>query len=355
MNKLGYIFIALIFRISSLSAQTEDLHTEIDKIIRFDTEIDYKKTPGFIISVIDNDKSYCYSFGSKIRSEKENILADDIYELGSVSKVLTSWLIKILTQENIIHLEDKVNNYLPDEWKNPRLASLTIYDLVQHHSGLPRRPAYFGKKEKDGRNPYSNYTQIDVLKYYRDFIPKEKKFEYSHTNYAILELIIERATGKSFQDVMDEKVFKPLTMNHTFIDFPEQKENLINPGYDRSKKLVNPWTFQSFKASEGVKSSSNDLIKLVKTILNDAEMSMATSTDGFNKKLGVTMGWHSIHIDDFDILTHTGKTTGHSAFISMVRETKTAVIILANSSVGTEDLGLQILRMINYNWKRSKV
>ena len=78
-------------------------------------------------------------------------------------------------------------------------------------------------------------------------------------------------------------------------------------------------------------------------------------SSSFNAQLSVATGWHLINMNQFNIVTHSGKTSGHSAFVGMVRETKTAVIVLANSSLGTEDLGMQILRMINFNWKRINI
>lgn len=354
MFRIYFILALFISNVQYNYGQGDDLRVEIDKIIRYDTDIDFKKTPGFVVSVIDNNATYHFPFGRKNMAEKTPPSANDIFEIGSVTKVFTSELIQILAEESLLHLDDKVNDYLPDEWQNPRLADLTIGDLVYHQSGLPKRPAFFGKKEKDGRNPYAAYNKNDLLAYYRDYIPDRKSFEYSHTNYALLEIIIEKVTDMSYQDVIEEKIFSKLNMTNSFVDFPEKKENLLCPGHDRSKKNTTPWTFASFKGSEGVKSSSEDLTKFVKNILDNHDKN-APTTESFNKKLGIEMGWHAIHMNDFDILTHTGKTTGHNAFVAMVRETKTAVIILANSSIGTEDLGLQILRMINYNWKRIKV
>jgi hypothetical protein len=58
-----------------------------------------------------------------------------------------------------------------------------------------------------------------------------------------------------------------------------------------------------------------------------------------------------LHIKDKKIGIHTGRTSGHSCFMGMVKETNTAVVIFSNSWMGTGDLGLQILRMINQNWK----
>jgi CubicO group peptidase (beta-lactamase class C family) len=356
MNRFLLLVIINLFSFTTIISQESDLRNEIEKIIRYDTEIDYKKTPGFIVTVIDNDNTFHFSFGSKTKQNKEEISAYDIFEIGSVTKVFTSRIIDILVNENVIKVDDTVNSFLPLEWQNPRLNNLTIYDLVHHSSGLPKRPSYFGKKEKDSRNPYGNYSQQDLLKFYSNYIPDdEKSFVYSHTNYALLEIIIENVTGKSFQDVLLEKILQPMNMNNSFVDFPEKRENLISIGYDRSKKVTIPWTFKSFKGSEGIKSTADDMAKFVKYTLRHNSAIDTNDVEGFNKNLGVKMGWHTIHMNDFDIWTHTGKTSGHNSFVGLVKETKTAVIILSNSSIGTEDLGLQILRMINYNWKRIKV
>lgn len=338
--------------------QVDDLHQEISKIIRFDTEVNYQKTPGFIVSVIDNDQVYYYAFGSKFPHQNVPLSHTDIFEIGSVTKVFTATLIHIFVNKGMIKMGDKVNKFLPDVYQNPRLEQLSLADLIYHRSSLPKRPSFFGKMEKDAKNPYAHYKKIELLQFYRDYIPKKKSFEYSHTNYALLEVIIENITNKSFQDVIKDEIFAPLQMDASFVDFTENKDNIITPGFDRSTLSTQPWTFSSFKASEGIKSNSTDLVKFVNAFLQGQSpeyvIPKSDDAESFNKRLGINMGWQTIHMGDFDILTHTGKTSGHAAFIGMVRESKTAVIILANSSEGTEDLGLQILRMINHNWKRAK-
>lgn len=367
MNYYKIIFtIIVIFHFVGyipLYGQEDDLRNEIEKIIRYDTEMDFNETPGFIIGIVDNDEVHFYPFGGIARKSSEKLLKSDIFEIGSVTKVLTSSLISILEDEGQLSYQDKVNQYLPNEFKNPRLEYLTIQDLILHHSGLPKRPLFFGKKEKDIKNPYAHYSKSDLLEFYRDFIPDDKKFEYSHTNYALLEWVINEVTGKSLQDAMNEKLFSPLNMSNSFVDFPEQKENYLTPGYDRAQKICLPWTFSSFKSSEGAKSTIEDLVSFLKANLGLTNTGLeevfnknfeTKTASGFNDQLMITMGWQNINMNQFNIITHTGKTSGHNAFIAMVRETKTGVVILSNSSTGTEDLGLQILRMINYNWKRAK-
>jgi CubicO group peptidase (beta-lactamase class C family) len=350
--------------INTIRSQESPLREEVDKLIRFDTDIDYKKTPGFIVAVIDNDSTYYLSFGTRVKGRKEPFRHDDIFETGSLSKLLTASLVSLLEAEGKLSFDSKINNHLPTEYQNPRLDTLTVSHLLAHQSGFPKRPYYFGKKEKDIQNPYAHYKEEDLLKFYRDYIPRKGGFEYSHTNYGLLELVINKVTGESLQDNLEKYIFSPLGMESSFVDFPEQKTEVLVPGYNRAMKTVSPWSFSSFKASEGLKSTAADLVKYLRA---NMEMSgtpldklldrnfTITSKPGFNSRLGVGLGWHEIDMHKFKIYMHTGRTSGYNAFAGMVRDTRTGVIILSNSSIGTEDLGMQILRMINYNWKRLNI
>jgi CubicO group peptidase (beta-lactamase class C family) len=335
------------------SATESEIRIEIEKLIRYDSEISFKKTLGFIVGILDNDETYFVSFGQKQKKTKEVISKDDIFEIGSVTKVFTATLFYKWIEENKITAQDKVNAYLDESWQNPRLNELTISDLLNHNSGFTKLPSFFGKKEKDIQSPYSYYQKEDLLKYYRDFIPdSERKFLYSHTNYAILEIIAEKVAGIPFNDIIQSQILSTVEMENSFIDFPETEKS--SPGYDRSGKLALPWKFASFKGSEALKSTAADLVKFIRYYHFNSEPKEVLSPT-FNAHLSINRGWHLVNMGTFDIYTHTGKTTGHNAFVAFIKESKTAVVILANSSVGTEDLGFQILRMINHNWKRIKV
>lgn len=351
-----FIICSVFLATFTLSGQEEDIRIELDKLIRYDTEISFSKTPGFIIGILDNDKTMFFPFGQRKLKTDDFLSKDDIFEIGSITKVFTASIVLKLADEGILQLDGKVNDYLDEEWQNPRLSQLSIYDLLYHQSGFPQRPAFIGKTEKEPGNPYAGYSKKDLLAYYRDYIPETPGFNYSHINYALLEIIIEHTTHKAYHDVLDALILRPEHLNHTFADFPEQKEDLIAPGYNRSKKQVKPWTYHSFKGSEGIKSSAADLLEYVKQyVFTDAIVSYPDTAVSFNERLSIWNGWQIIKMNGFNIMMHTGHTTGHYAFLAAIKETKTAVVILANSSIGTDDLGLQVLRMINYNWSRFKM
>ena len=328
-----------------------------------DTEISLDETPGFIIGIVDQDSTYFVEFGSDVKGEKTTLNAYDIFEVGSISKVFTSSLVSILVEEGKIQYKDKINEYLPEEYQNPRMDDVSILNLLQHTSGLPVRPYFFGLKEKDPQNPYGFYDKASLLSFYTDFVPKNKgDFNYAHTNYGLLEVVLENATQMSFDQLMNIYIFKPLEMRNSFVFFRERKEDVVTPGYDRAGRETTPWTFSSFGASEGVKTSALDLVKFMRVNLGLTDHPYANifaqnhqkevETD-FNPSIRTGRGWQIIdQRSGYDIITHNGKTNGHNAFISFVKETGTGVVVLSNSNIGTRDLGFLILRMINFNWKR---
>jgi CubicO group peptidase (beta-lactamase class C family) len=341
--------------------QVDLLKTEIEKLIHYDTDISFKQTPGFIIGIIDDDSTYIIPFGRKTKDKKAALTDSDVFEVGSITKVFTAALAEILIAEGFLDDSKPINTYLPVEYRNPRMDGIILSDLIFHTSGLPKRPAFFGTKEKDPKNPYAYYRPEDLLQYYRDFIPEKSGFEYAHTNYALLEIVIEHATDKNFGDLLDEKIFKPLSMHRSFVDFPERRSDIIVKGYDRSGKETPPWTFESFKGSEGLKISMQDMLNFMKVYLTksytylDSILPVNLHPEGdatFNNSMSMAKGWQTLELRNSTVFSHTGKTTGHTAFAAMVPATRTAVVILSNSANGTEDLGIQILRMINFNWKR---
>ncbi len=361
--KIFLVVIQLLIGIS-LYAQNGDLKVEIERIILHDTDISLEDTPGFIIGIVDQDSTYYVEFGSKEKNKTQRLDASDIFETGSISKVFTSSLVSILAENGSITYDSKINDYLPIESQNPRMDEVSILDLIQHTSGLPVRPYFFGAKEKDPQNPYGYYEKEDLLNFYTNFIPKTSgEFNYAHTDYGLLEIILERATGTPFDKLMEQFIIKPLGLKNTFVFFKERKKDVITQGYDRAGREVEPWSFASFGASEGVKASAADLMKFMKVNIGlidhpytetFAQNHKKEVDTNFNESIKTGRGWQIIdQRKRYDIITHNGKTNGHNVFMAFIKETGTGVIVLSNSNIGTRDLGFLVLRMINFNWKRS--
>lgn len=159
-----------------------------------------------------------------------------IFELASCSKQFTATAVVLLKREGKLRYEDPITQYLPElrSW-----STVTIADLLRHTSGIPE---FLADMEDNGdRNKI--VANDDVIGFYAQrqdtlqFIPKSRH-RYCNTNYVLLACIIERVSGQSFAAFLQQHIFKPLHMDHTFIynrrQQPRKIKNLAT-GYSWAK------------------------------------------------------------------------------------------------------------------------
>jgi len=356
------LFFCLLFSGYTIAQhQHEGLEKEILKIISYNSYFDKELTPGFIITVVEGNTSSYFPYGSVNKETADSLSAKDIFEIGSCTKPFTALTVIDAVEKGKFLLTDKVNSFLPSAYQNPSLADLSVEDLLLHRYPFPKRPSNFGLKEKETNNPYKYYTKEDLLRYYSKLsdLKLEEKSSYSHINYALLEVILEQIYQKNFGQILEEAIFRPSLMEQSFIASTTKD---ITQGYNKKGYKSKPWSYSAFSGSEGMKTSSEDLSKFFEHLFYNKEwplkdpikIQLSKKVESiYNDQFYTGYGWQIINQKKaHDIYAMTGATDGHSTFIAFVPETATAVIILSNSSSGTRDLGMSILRMINYNWKR---
>lgn len=344
-----------------------DIKKEIEKIIYYDTEIIGKGIPGYSIGLIYRDSVFTYHYGNTNTEKKEQLNDSTTFELGGLSKVFTAVLVDMLVEEGIMDYNASVNSYLDSVYRNPALEHLSLEDLLSHQSGFPKLPYEFGIKEKEANNPYAHYTKTDLLKFYKSYQPDEKekkKYAYSNVNYALIEILIEARIKVSFDEALSEKLLQPLGLNHTYLHIDKENGKIPTPGISISGNAVPAFKFKSFAASEGIKSTMNDLLKFTQANLNTNDIKFGDNFKNthlplaktkINKYAEVARGWHVLRLKKYyDIILHSGSTNGHRAYIGFVKETQTAVVVVSNSELGMDGLGFLILRMLNNNWKKKR-
>lgn len=362
-----FLFFFFVAALTGFAQMREDLQKEIDKIIFHDTEINFDKIPGFVIGIIYQDAAFFYSYGSTTKDSLNKPDQESIFEIGGLTKVFTASLVNLLVEEGVMRYDSSLNHYLPPEYRNKKTSEITIYDFVIHTSGFPKLPLEFGVKKNEPNNPYASYTKEDLLDFYKSYIPTEEgfgKYHYSTLNYALLEVAIEFATKQNFEAVLKDKIFVPLNMKNSCLTINEDQSNQLCTGYTIAGIATPIWQFQSFGASEGVKSTADDLLKFLSCNLNQthpklaanfSQMHVQTIETELNKNAYMAKGWHVVKNKKYyDSLLHAGATSGQRAFMGFVKETQTAVVLLSNSEYGTEGLGYLILRLLNNNWKKRK-
>ncbi len=142
---------------------------------------------------------------------------DTKFRLGSLTKQFTATLILQLVEQNKINLEAKLSDYLP-EYRKDTGSKVTIHNLLSHTSGIPSYTSVPGFFQNISRNPF---TVDDFIKKYAsgdlEFEPGTK-FTYSNSGYFILGAIIEKVTGKRYEQVLKENIFDPVGMKKSGYD-----------------------------------------------------------------------------------------------------------------------------------------
>lgn len=146
------------------------------------------------------------------------------FQIASITKQFTAMLIMQLVAENKLDLNEPISTYLPDYPKNIG-SKVTIHQLLTHTSGIPNA----NSKEKAFR-PYDMVSQFKNEPLL--FNPGDR-FDYSNSGYTLLGYIIEVITKKSYEENLQEKIFKPLNMlNSGFYKHRPIKKNMAS-GYNR--------------------------------------------------------------------------------------------------------------------------
>src|SRR5215470_14866012 len=142
---------------------------------------------------------------------------DTKFRLGSITKQFTATVILQLVEQGKIKLDAKLTDYLP-EYRKDTGDKVTIHHLLTHTSGIPSYTSQPGFFENVSRNPYK---VDDFVKKYAsgdlEFEPGSK-YTYNNSGYFLLGAIIERVTGKPYEQVLKENIFNPVGMKNTGYD-----------------------------------------------------------------------------------------------------------------------------------------
>jgi len=147
---------------------------------------------------------------------------DTKFRLASITKQFTAMLIVQLVAENKLALHEPISTYLP-EYPKKNGDQITLHHLLTHTSGTPSYTSYRSYR-KMMRDPFRPEQIVDLFADSAlQFTPGEK-FEYSNSGYFLLGFIVEKTTGKTYEEVLQEKIFTPLNMN--------------NSGYDNARPVI---------------------------------------------------------------------------------------------------------------------
>lgn len=269
---------------------------------------------------------------------------DTKFRLGSITKQFTAFLIVKLAEEGKLKLDVPVTTYLPD-YPKENGSKITIHNLLTHTSGIPNytnAPNFLREKAK---NPYA---PADFVKTFSslplEFTPGEK-FNYSNSGYFLLGYIIEKITGKTYEQYLQETIFTPLKMVNSGYDHSDVIIKKRAAGYEKNGKQIINAAYLDMSipyAAGSLYSTVEDLYLWDQALYTNkllSEKSMESLFKPYIKAWGdesYGYGWSIEEINNGDkgklkIIEHGGGINGFNTIISRIPADKNLVVLLNNT------------------------
>jgi CubicO group peptidase (beta-lactamase class C family) len=296
----------------------------------------YKKHPeiGVSLGFIADNKEFFTAYGKLNAETQTKIDRNSIFEIASITKILTSNLIAQAVIEHKLKLEDDIDEFLPKAYvlhQNLK-HKIKISDLASHQSGLP--DVDFAKLiALDKQQPTSNVTEetLSLLINNCSELKDYGIYRYSTVGYTLLGQLLEQAYGKDYDVIIQEKMLSPLKMTNTLTkDFNVKNRTQAHNAEGGIQEFFN-W---NVTAPAGlVKSNAADMVKFLKAVLNEETKvgkAAAITEKIFYKDENREMGLGTnISTDDKNtIYLKSGDSMGQSSIICYNRVKNWGIVIL---------------------------
>ena len=186
--------------------------------------ISEKRAPGAVV-IVGNNKEIIYEHAYGFRQllpTSQRMELETIFDIASLTKIVaTTTAIMLLYEPGLIDIKKSVATYLPDFGVQGK-GKVTIEQIMRHRAGLIP-----GNPKEEYKNGFP--TALKSIYALPPAYPPGTKYEYSDLGYIVLVAIIEKITGMKFDQFCQEKIFKPLGMNHTCFNPPASLHEFCAP------------------------------------------------------------------------------------------------------------------------------
>ena len=328
------LFAATLLITSAGFASAQDHFAKIDTLLK--QYSDYGLFQGSVL-VSDHGKVYEKGFGLANKEWDIPNAPDTKFRLGSVTKQFTATLILQLVEQGKIKLDGKITDYLPDYRKDTG-DRVTIHNLLTHTSGIPSYTSRPDFMSEISRNPYS-VTDF-VKKFASDDLEFEPgtKFSYDNGGYFILGAIIEKVTGKTYEQNLREKIFDPLGMTDSGYDHTETILAKRATGYGKMPTGFVNSAYMDMSlpyAAGSLYSTVRDLYKWDRALYTDKVLSAASRDLMFKPNLsnygyGFIISEIPVGPNKVKVISHSGGINGFATLIVRLVDSKSVIILLSN-------------------------
>ncbi len=325
-------------------AERKDLHDKMEAY--YDQRFDGHDFNGSFLIAKKGHIIFERYAGYRSYKNDRKITSTTPLHLASVGKVLTAAAVFRLIDKKKLGLDDKVQKILPQL----PYSEVTIRMLLNHRSGI-KKYSLFSEPDSIWGNAkvLRNKDILKILSKHKiplDFQP-DTKFTYCNTNYALLALVVEKITQMSFAKAMDELVFSPLGMNHSFVFNLEKDKYKVSQSYKSRFQIIPFDHLDAVYGDKNIYSTPRDLLKFDLAMQKDDFISEKLKQQIFQgysyEKAGVKNYGLGIRIKEWAggerIFYHNGWWHGNtSAYISLKKEGVTLIAISSKYSRKVYDI-----------------
>lgn len=358
-NALIYFILTLLFLNCSSSHHDFEGKDSEKKIIQELEKIIAETLPEnrSISGVILKGDKIIWSKAYGVSNSKTRSLADTatIYRTGSISKPFTAFLMMLLVQDGVIHLNDPVELYLPEIKKlkgYSNATKITFQQLATHTSGLIREPE-LPKAASGPIQLWENKVLQAIPTTSFESRPGEK-YSYSNIGYGILGLALSKAAHKPFIELIQKRIFEPLHMNSSYFVVPHERISDLSAGMQElsggrvdMKTPLLEHDGRGYKVPNGgIYSTPNDLARFMlcvmgksSQLLSDENLAMMQKKmTGIGDQNYYGLGFFINQQDGLRIVNHAGAVAGYTANFAFEKENNYGIVLMRNFAEGEPDI-----------------
>jgi beta-lactamase class C len=334
-------------------------------------------TPGAAVAVVhDSSIVFLKPYGVKKAGASDSIDVNTVFRIASVSKCFAAFLTGTLVEDSVFRWDNHIVDYVPGfSLKSPEETKrLCIRNVLSHTTGLPYH-AYTNMVEEG----ISLDTMLSWLKKVNLVSKVGDEYSYQNVAYSLISPVIKAATGKTYENVMRERVFEPLKMKTASIDYASimQNPNVASPHMRRSRrwkpaKITD--TYYNVAPAGGINASISDMAQWMIALLGNREEVISKSTlsqlyspvvraRSKNRNYGrmhrlsdsfYGLGWRILYYPNDTLIYHGGYVNGYRSEVALNPKDKIAVCILANAPGELADNGIPLFFDL-FNTKRDAI
>jgi len=333
-SKIFFPVLLTLALFSTGHAQTLD-KAKLDQF--FDRLAEKNKAMGSLTIARDGKVLYTRAIGySQINAaEKKPLTAANRFRIGSITKMFTAAMILQLVEERKLKLTDTLDKFFP---QIPNAQKITIAQILAHRSGIHDSILDRNLRKSPPTDPITKDEMLALIaKGTPDFEP-DTKHAYSNSGYLVLGFIIEKLTGKPYEEALKKRITSKIGLKDTYIatgNIDVNKNESLTYFRSGGEWKQGPETHPSLLFSAGaIVSTPNDLAKFIHALFDRkivskeslAAMKTIRDGDGFGMMEPFTFAGKTFY-------GHTGGADNYGAWLAYLPEEKLAVAYTTNAKV----------------------